>query len=1161
MSQRKTPRSRARSFVKWSLCLAITLPFLTLLKQTASQNAQASTKQFPPSLPLQRQGQQNTSAQSVQVVSTLEPSKPIEHELAGGQSYTYEITLTEGQYVKVLVEQRGIDIVVKVIGPDGKQAAEFDSEIRNQGQEVIEQVAEMAGSYRLNVQATQKGASTGHYEIRVMELRAATEKDRALQEARRLSSESIKLQRAGKYDGAIPLAENALRIREKLLGSEHLDVAVSLHLLATIDLIKGDYGKAEPLFQRALDIRSKVIEPEHPDLAATLNGLALLHRDKGDYVKAESLFLRALAIWDKVLGPEHSHLAVSRLNLANLYRDMGDYAKAKPLLQRALVIWERALGTEHPNVAATLNSLATLYRIEGNYAKAEPLFQRSLDMRKKLLGPQHPEVAASLNNFGTLYLYLGDYARAESMYQSALAITEKAFGSEHPNVAASLNSLANLYKAKGDYARAESMYQSALAITEKAFGSEHPNVAHSLNNLALVYEAEADYARAEPLLHRAVDIRKKKLGPQHFDVASSLYNLANLYHAKNEYAIAEPLYQHALEIWEKSPNPEHPNVALSLNNLALLYVEKGDIAQAIMLQSRARAISEHNIALNLAIGSESQKLDYLATLGAQTDQTIFLHVRVAPNNLTAQNLATATILQQKGRVLDMMSDSLTTLRQHLDPQGQQLLDQLRDTSSQLSRLLSAGPQKMSNYQYQSLIVMLKDRIGKIEAEIGSRSAEFHALSQPITIEAVRAAIPSDAALIEFAIYRPLNVKVTSNDKIYGEPRYVAYILRRQGEIQFEELPEVRVIEPMVKKWREALRCPEQDVKVLARALEEKVMQPIRARLGGVKQLLISPDGVLNLVPFESLMDKRGQYLINRYSFTYLTSGRDLLRLKLKQKDSGDPLIMAGTEFGEPKAGQAAKADMPKVDSSTRGQACKSVSFGTDLSNLPTFERLSGTVVEAEKIKSLFPTDKFFIGPAATETNLKRASAPRILHIVTHGFFLDDPPAQDGYANNLSLLQGSRDWGRPNANVKMENPLLRSGLALAGANLRESEDEDGILLAQEAAQLNLWGTRLVVLSACDTGVGEVMNGEGVYGLRRALVLAGAETQVMSLWRVDAHMTTNLMIAYYKRLKLGQGRGEALRQVKMEILREQGTQHPYYWASFIQTGEWANLEGKR
>jgi CHAT domain-containing protein len=174
----------------------------------------------------------------------------------------------------------------------------------------------------------------------------------------------------------------------------------------------------------------------------------------------------------------------------------------------------------------------------------------------------------------------------------------------------------------------------------------------------------------------------------------------------------------------------------------------------------------------------------------------------------------------------------------------------------------------------------------------------------------------------------------------------------------------------------------------------------------------------------------------------------------------------------------------------------------------------------------------------------------LLHIATHGFFLRDEGTQADAATG------------PRVRSKIDNPLLRSGLALAGANLRAGgKNEDGILTALEASGLNLWGTKLVVLSACDTGLGEISNGEGIYGLRRAFALAGAESMLMSLWPASDYATQKLMAEYYRYLKQGLGRGPALRRVQLDMLRRDRQLHPFYWATFIQSGDWTVLDGRR
>jgi CHAT domain-containing protein/Tfp pilus assembly protein PilF len=1109
----------------------------------------------------QQSTQERRDAGGENDVLALEPGKPHRRGLAGGQRHTYRIKLAADQFLKAVIEQDGIDVVARILGPDGKQIMEFDSENRPRGRETVAQVAEAGGDYQLVVQPKRKSAPAGDYEIRIEELRAATENDRALQEARRSYKRAADLLIADKPDGALPHFERALDIREKRLGPDHPDVGQAINGLAILHFYKGEYSKAEPFHQRALAILEKSLGAEHPDVANSLNNLALIYTTLGDYTKAEPLFQRALAIREKSLGAEHPDVANSLYSLANFYSDLGDYARAEPLYRRALTIREESFGQEHPGVATCLDDLALTYSHLGDYAKAEPLFQRALAIRGKSLGPEHSYVATSLHNLADLYSDLGDYAKAEPLYQRALAIREKSLGPEHSYVATSLNNLALLYTDLGDYARAEPLHRRALAIKEKSFGPEHPNVADSLHNLALIYMNLGDSAKAEPLFRRALAIHEKSLGREHPNVATSLHNLALIYTSLGDYAKAEPLFQRALAIHEKSLGPEHPNVVISLHGLARFYMAKNDVAQAITFQSRAIAITERNLKFNLVIGSERQKLAHLEYLSKQTDQTISLHLRNAPLDPAARSLAATLILQRKGRALDATSESLNALRSRFNEEDRAALDRLTGARSQIARLVLDGPQRMTAGQYRDRVKTLEEQAERFEDEISRRSDEFRAQSWPVTLEAVRAAIPDDAALIEFASYRPFNPKAAKEDEAFGQPRYVAYVLRRRGEIKWKELGDAKVINEAVATLRMALRDPRRkDMKNLARALDRKIFEPLSPLFGDLTRLLISPEGALNLIPFAALVDERGRYLVERYSISYLSSGRDLLRMQVSRKSRSGPLVVADPDFGGQRQVEATR--LLKQVKAAQKKFVREEASATAFSQF-YFPALPHTAEEGETIGALLPGATLLTKRQASKEALRQSQSPAILHIATHGFFLEDLKLSP--TGEQSLQKSPRDASRRLKQVKkdgsrIENPLLRAGLALAGAN-EQKKGGDGILTALEMTGLNLWGTKLVTLSACDTGVGEVRNGDGVHGLRRALTLAGAETQVISLWAVSDRWTRELMVAYYRRLRQGQGRGGALRQAQLEMFKDVKRRHPYYWASFILSGEWVNLEGER
>src|SRR5437588_869225 len=659
----------------------------------------------------------------------------------------------------------------------------------------------------------------------------------------------------------------------------------------------------------------------------------------------------------------------------------------------------------------------------------------------------------------------------------------------------------------GDELKAEEMYQRSLAVFEKIGQTENPVVASLLNALGSVYYARGDYPNAEKQFDRSRVLWETLLGPDNFHIAPSYTHLGRVAYDAGDYAKAEATFQHALTLAEKGLGQEHTSVTGYLNDLADTYCTTGAYKKGEGLYERALAVHERKAAMS------------------------------------------------HPAVQDTMSASLSALRQRAGPEDPKLLVQSNDATAKLAKLILDGlPQKATPAEYQEQTKRLEEQRENLEVEISERSAGFYQRTQPVTLALVQALIPEDGALVEFAVYRPFDPKAPDNRKAYGAPRYVAYVLRRQGEVQWKELGEARTTDGAVDALRRALGDPQRrDVRELARGLDEKLMRPLRALTGKATQLLISPDGELNLLPFQALVDEQNRYLVERYGFTYLTSGRDLLRMKVARESKSVPLVIANPAFGESATEEKAKAATKWTEPKARR---RSVTDARSLSEL-YFAPLGGTAQEANAIRKFFPDANFLTGEGATKSALKQTVAPRILHIATHGFFLQSPQTvADGDARAATATRGAE------AAAESDNPLLRSGLALAGAHRRGGAAADeGILTALEASGLNLWGTKLVVLSACDTGLGEVHNGEGVYGLRRAFVLAGAESLVMSLWPASDYSTRSLMASYYRNLKQGLGRGAALRQVQLEMLRRNPQLHPFYWANFIQSGEWANLDGRR
>jgi CHAT domain-containing protein/Flp pilus assembly protein TadD len=1060
------------------------------------------------SIPL-HQSSAAPQASATQVeAAPLEIGKPITLELKDATKHGFSFDLNQGQYTAVLLDCPKMSGVARVFDGAGKLIDRTYGNERNT-RERIELVAEKPEHLRLEVE--KKKAQDGGTLCTIIRepSRPAAEKEALLQRARTLIAPASDLMAAGKDTEAAEMLQKAVELREGVLGAEDPSLAFPLSVLGDTYLRKEDYPKAQEVFLRALKLQDKA-DPQGVGAYSILNNLSITYIRMDRFDEAERGLLRSISVAQKIWGP-------------------GQPAAINPMV-----------------------NLGNLYDIQGDYLKAQDLYERAIADAEKVVGPDEPGLAVIISNLAGVYTERGDYESAIHLGQRAVAIVDKPGRQEDHRLALALGSLGDAYRYQGHPEKAEPLYERSLKIWEKVRGGRAPELADTLTYLADIYRDRHDYAKAEQFYLRALEIRRERLGEGHADVGASLHDLGTLYAGQTDYARAEPLFRQALTIRQKELGQYHPDVAETLTSLSALEMATGHAVEAESFLARAISINEHNASLNLTTGSEAQKLDYVRLSSAQLDRAITLSSSLAPTLADARDLAVTTVLQRKGRVLDVLAGNLQMLRQSLDADGGKLLDQLDEVTSHLARLVLGGPQDAPVAEHEKRINALKEQRAELEAEISRRSAQFRAAAQPVTLEAVRAALPANSALLEFVSYQKLLSAGPEDKTSPKDLRYIVYLIRPTGTVEWRELGEADKLDQEIDAYREALRDPDRkDVNQLARQLDEKILRPLRPLLGGASHLFISPDGQLSLIPFEALVDRQHRYAVERYSITYLSSGRDLLRMQATGESKSGPVIVADPLFGEPKTEQLAGV----YHQSRKGQR-RSITTAADLSSV-YFAPLAGTAEEARSIHALFPDATVLTGARASVANLKQVKAPRILHIATHGFFLED--RQNGSMAAPGHVRGQE--GSHGANLDLENPLLRAGLAFANANLKRTGKDNGILTALQASNLNLWGTKLVTLSACDTGIGEVRDREGVYGLRRAFVLAGAETLVMSLWPVSDYVTRETITAYYAGLKKGLGRGEALRLAELATMKRKGRRHPFYWASFIQFGEWANLDGRR
>ncbi len=905
------------------------------------------------------------------------------------------------------------------------------------------------------------------------------------------------------------------------------------------------------------------------DKAGALNQQVIKLHSQGRYQEAIKIAQQALVTREKALGPDHPDVALSLNNLAELYKSLGDYAKAEPLGQRSLAIREKALGSDHPDVALSLNNLAELYRALGDYAKAEPLYKRSLDIWEKALGPDHPDVALSLNNLAELYKSLGDYAKVEPLYKRSLDIWEKILGPDHPDVALSLNNLAELYRALGDYAKVEPLHKRALAITEKALGPEHPDVARSLNNLAVLYDSLGDFAKAELLCERSLSIFEKALGPEHTDVATSLNNLAGLYSSIGDYAKAEPLYKRSLSIREKALGPEHTDVATSLNNLALLYAARDNFPKAHDLFQKAQQIDSKVIDQVMGFTGEEQKMKFLSTKKWGFYYFISLVDQYISQDPSARKDVLDVWIGRKGIILEAQKRFQEALIYSDDPQVVKTFQELSRVRAQLSKLAFSGPGKAGPEAYKKKIARLEAKKSELEAKLSNLSKAF-ALKQKVTKAdslKVANALPKDTALLEFARITKVNFNAKGKEKKWLSDHYIAFVVHagrgdKPGMVNLGDAEEIdRTVTLLKKEIVESRDVDDPDMASASIKLYKLVFEPLLKELGNKREIFISPDGNLNLMPFEVLQRPDGRFLIEDYTFNYLAAGRDIVGFGEIKEKGGKALLMGDPDFD---LGEEEK------DSSLRKLALRGVQ-NTGVRSIDMrgfhFTRLPGTKEEVKTIHELLGKNnaEVYMGKEALEEVLKQKGTPRILHLATHGFFLSDFVLKDFSDNKFDrgIMVPNMALKKPRGKrVKIKNSLLRSGIALSGANnalkANDALKSDGIVTAEKILGLKLRGTDMVVLSACNTGAGDVKTGEGVFGLRRAFTQAGTRSLVMSMWSVPDRETKELMVEFYRNIQSGKmNRCKALRQAalkQMNIVKERyGHTNPFYWGAFVFLGE--------
>jgi CHAT domain-containing protein/tetratricopeptide (TPR) repeat protein len=1011
--------------------------------------------------------------------------------------------------------------------------------------------------------------------------RAQTAQDTAVAEA--LDDYATALLQVDRYDEAKRALDRALTIKQTRLGPDDRAVARTLELIALLQQKQGNYPGSRLLLERALRIREP-INPNDSELANTLNLFGDQLFFEGDFKTAKQFYDRALALYQSNLRSDHPLIAVVLRNVAAAANGLGEIAEGRSLRERALSIAESNYGVAHLEVADYLNDLAITNRQQGSYEAARAIYERAVRIVENRASPDYLRLATLMYNLANVHASLGDLVEAQRYLDRAVSIWQRMLGPEHPYMARAMSSIAQSLLDRGRYDQAQVLFERALKIRERKLGPDHRDVARNLEDLATTLERKGQVSRAHELSARAVAICERSDAPDLPDFASILSLHANLQIDRGDFEAARGYYERALAIRGRVFGTSHPNYAETQAGLAVALAGLGDSAAAITSALQAEETGRQHLRLTLRYLPERQSLGYAATRPKGLDLAMSLSADLPDSRVFD------AVIKGRALVLDEMAARRRVRTEAAHPELAPLWAALTSARQRLANLVVRGPGDQRPQQYLALVEDARQEKELAERSLADKSTEFRdeLARGEIGVDEVRAALPAHSALVAFRLYERTLFANSSTTGLQSAsaksprsrrtvPSYVAFVISAgQPDISTVPLGAASGVDALVVGWRkEATNLPdassepeaERAYRAAGSGLRHRLWDPIALHVKDATTVFVVPDGTLNLVSLAALPVGQTKYLIDGGPVIhYLSAERDLVTGEPAATGNHGLLAIGGADFDDSTlfTPRAAKS-RPKA-SVAPGTTTQPLSVRAGCGDLQSlqFEPLEGTRKEIHELARLWTGSQADVleNRGASEGAFKHAaSGHRVLHLATHGFFLgsDCSPGVGGTRSVGGLSSSPKNQSNAGLN---ENPLLLSGLALAGANRRAAAgpgDEDGILTGEEVAALNLDGVEWAVLSACDTGLGALKVGEGVFGLRRAFQVAGVRTVIMSLWSVEDHATLEWMRALYaSRLQKHLSTADAMREASLTILRARRAKgqstHPFYWSGFVAAGDW-------
>jgi CHAT domain-containing protein/tetratricopeptide (TPR) repeat protein len=903
----------------------------------------------------------------------------------------------------------------------------------------------------------------------------------------------------------------------------------------------------------------------YPELLAESDSLIL----SGQFDSSFAIARYVLAQATEELGDDDTIVAEA-LNLMGGYHYMkAEYDAAQACWTRSLSIREQVLGPDRLEVAYLLDGLGQVETNNGDYAKAEYHFERALEIAENVAGPNSIEVTVPLNHLALASMWLGRYEHARAYFQRSKEIMELTESSTSRQMHTALSSMAIIDREEGRLEESELNSLKALELGEELYGQYNLRLSPNLLNLARVLLYLDRPRESEKVLKRYLDIRKRDGSGEGIPVSTALTGLTRIYYDLGDSTQFRECYETALHNYEDAFDRQDQFLARDMQSFSW-QIRPFDGKNSLKFARRAFEIRKHNLRKNYRLLPEQKVLEFAESVRGATATYLSCYLDLM-GELPYESEAADIILACKGQVTDVMFERSRLLKRDTSSTVRILSDSLAGVKSRLSRLFVSAESDMSKDEYESALDSLRSERERLDSELARQLGSLggSSLSAEISAKAVAQHLPANSTLIEYMRF----------PYMHREPdttvfHYLVLVVKPGGPGMIRDLGPADSIEQIVSVYRdhmidasEAVRidsASERDYRKLASKLHVKIWQPVERLIDDGELVFVAPDGALALVSFASLIDDDGKYLVEKNPIHYLSSGRDLLRPE-QQGESGDGLLIMGDPDYNASAQDrllVSKAPVSPGNTDLAGSASAvKVSLSARLRPAAltetSVERLPGTRSEVDQVvrfwnQAFDDTVYCFLDKSATEDNLKEyASGRRVIHLATHGFFMPSNTDQ-------ALL---RDYAAGTLEIGGENPLLLSGLFLAGSNLRgliadSLNIDDGILTAEEVTCLDLTGVDWVVLSACESGLGEIKLGEGVYGLRRAFQVSGAHTIISSLWPVADRNTAEFMSYLYS--ASDQPLFSSIRQYQLNLLhrlRSHGyPDHPCQWAAFVSTGDW-------